>query len=94
MAILFRRGEATAKEIQDELLDPPTYSAVRALLATMGNKSLVTARKESRFIYYTANFERMSGLLAYLTENCCSLGMECAPACTPGSAPERKRKSA
>ena len=54
MAILFRRGEATAKEIQDELLDPPTYSAVRALLATMGNKSLVTARKDSRRYVYRA----------------------------------------
>jgi predicted transcriptional regulator len=54
MAILFRRGEATAKEIQDELVDPPTYSAVRALLATMGNKNLVTARKDSRRYVYRA----------------------------------------
>ena len=54
MAILFRRGEATAKEIQDELVDPPTYSAVRALLATMGNKNLVTTRKDSRRYVYRA----------------------------------------
>lgn len=54
MAILFRRGEATAKEIQDELVDPPTYSAVRALLATMGNKNLVTSRKDSRRYVYRA----------------------------------------
>lgn len=54
MAILFRLGEATAKEIQDELVDPPTYSAVRALLATMGNKNLVTARKDSRRYVYRA----------------------------------------
>lgn len=54
MAILFRRGEATAKEIQDELVDPPTYSAVRALLATMTQKALVTPRKDSRRYVYRA----------------------------------------
>ena len=54
MSILFRRGEATAKDIQDELADPPTYSAVRALLATMVAKQLVTTRKESRKYVYRA----------------------------------------
>lgn len=54
MAILYRRGEATAKEIQDELVDPPTYSAVRALLATMMGKELVTTRKDSRRYVYRA----------------------------------------
>ncbi len=54
MTILFRRGEATAKEIQQELVDPPTYSAVRALLATMVAKQLVTTRKESRRYVYRA----------------------------------------
>jgi predicted transcriptional regulator len=55
MAILFRRGEATAKEIQEELVDPPTYSAVRALLATMAGKGLVNTRKESRRYVYRAS---------------------------------------
>ena len=54
MAILYRRGEATAKEIQEDLVDPPTYSAVRALLATMAGKELVTSRKESRRYVYRA----------------------------------------
>jgi BlaI family transcriptional regulator, penicillinase repressor len=55
MAILFRRGEATAKEIQGELVEPPTYSAVRALLATMGQKNLVTVGKDSRRYVYRAS---------------------------------------
>ena len=55
MAILFRRGEATAKDVQDELMDPPTYSAVRALLATMAGKGLVKTRKESRRYVYRAS---------------------------------------
>lgn len=92
--LLVRRGPEgyAAGEISEHLGIPgPTLSFHLKELAQAG---LVTARKESRFIYYTANFERMSGLLAYLTENCCSLGVECAPACAPGSATERKRKSA
>jgi BlaI family transcriptional regulator, penicillinase repressor len=55
MSILFRRGEATAKDIQDELVEPPTYSAVRALLATMAGKGLVKTRKDSRRYVYRAS---------------------------------------
>jgi BlaI family penicillinase repressor len=32
MDILYRRGRATAAEVMDDLADPPSYSAVRALL--------------------------------------------------------------
>jgi predicted transcriptional regulator len=32
MDILYRRGRATAQEVLDDLDDPPSYSAVRALL--------------------------------------------------------------
>ncbi len=38
--ILYRLGEATAKDVQQELPDPPSYSAVRALLATLENKEM------------------------------------------------------
>ncbi|MGO9455210.1 MAG: ArsR/SmtB family transcription factor [Candidatus Binataceae bacterium] len=42
---------------------------------------LVTSRRESRSIIYSANFRAMSDLLAYLTENCCGGRAElCAPA--------------
>lgn len=33
---------------------------------------LISSRQVSRFIYYSANYEAMNGLLAYLTENCCA----------------------
>ena len=33
---------------------------------------LVTVRREGRSMIYTARYETMNGLLAYLTENCCS----------------------
>jgi DNA-binding transcriptional ArsR family regulator len=32
---------------------------------------LVTSRRESRSIIYSANYERMRGLLAFLMEDCC-----------------------
>ena len=35
MDILYRLGQASAKEVLDNLPDPPSYSAVRALMATL-----------------------------------------------------------
>ena len=59
MDILFRKSRATAEEVMDELPDPPSYSAVRALLATLENKKLVIHEKESRrYIYLPAMPEK------------------------------------
>jgi predicted transcriptional regulator len=52
MAILYRLGEASAHRIREEMPSPPSYSAVRALLATMIEKGLVAHRKESRHYLY------------------------------------------
>jgi ArsR family transcriptional regulator len=42
---------------------------------------LVTVRREGRSMIYSACFETMTALLAYLTENCCQGHPErCAPA--------------
>lgn len=38
---------------------------------TLSHAGLVESRQEGRFIYYSANFEVMSGVVDYLTENCC-----------------------
>jgi predicted transcriptional regulator len=55
MDILFRKGKATAEEVLAELPDPPSYSAVRALLATLEQKELVTHSKDSRrYVYLPA----------------------------------------
>ena len=55
MDILFRKGRATAEEVLEELPDPPSYSAVRALLATLESKELVTHEKDSRrYVYLPA----------------------------------------
>ncbi len=38
---------------------------------TLTHAGLIGSRQDGRFIYYTANFSVMNGMLAYLTENCC-----------------------
>jgi BlaI family penicillinase repressor len=53
MDILFRLGKATAQEVLDELPDPPSYSAVRALLTILEDKGLVTHSKDSRKYVYS-----------------------------------------
>lgn len=59
MDILYRLGEASAQEILDQMSDPPSYSAVRALLATMIDKGLLLHRKESRrYVYRPAVSEK------------------------------------
>jgi len=35
---------------------------------------LVSARQDGRFIFYSANFDAMTGLIRFLTENCCKGG--------------------
>lgn len=53
MDIIYRLGKASAKDVQENLPDPPSYSAVRALLATLENKGMLKHGKESRSYIYT-----------------------------------------
>ncbi|KAF0813490.1 hypothetical protein IGB42_01841 [Andreprevotia sp. IGB-42] len=50
-------------------------------LKELTHAGLITARQESRFIHYSANYAAMNELLAFLTENCCG-GMPCGVAST------------
>lgn len=56
-------------------------------LAALANAGLVTQRRQSRLIIYSANYPAMNGLMGYLTENCCG-GIPCtdrATCCPPQS---------
>jgi ArsR family transcriptional regulator len=68
-----------ASKISEQLGIPP--SSLTFHMKELSHAGLVTARSESRFVYYSANFERMNALMAFLTENCCG-GNPCAPYCT------------
>jgi predicted transcriptional regulator len=54
MNVLFAHGErASAEDIRAHLSEPPSYSAVRAMLAKLEAKGFVKHREERfRYIYY------------------------------------------
>jgi ArsR family transcriptional regulator, arsenate/arsenite/antimonite-responsive transcriptional repressor len=60
-------------------------------LKELAHAGMVESRQDGRFVFYSANYEQMNGLLGYLTENCCQ-GESCATACVP--TPQLKRKRA
>ena len=55
MDILIERREQSAQEIQHAMPDPPSYSTVRALLARLLEKKVVSFRQEgAKYIYFPA----------------------------------------
>lgn len=69
-----------AGEIARMLEMPP--SSLNFHLRALQQSGLVSSRTEGRFVIYTALFDAMSELLAFLTENCCG-GNPCIPVATP-----------
>lgn len=52
MEVLHRREKATARDIQEDMPDPPSYSAVRAMLAILVEKGIIKHEKQGRkFVY-------------------------------------------
>lgn len=91
--LLVKRGPEgyTPSELIERLDIPaPTLSFH---LKELANAELVVSRREGRNLFYSPNFARMSALIAFLTENCCSLADEsCGPDCQPLAAVPQKRK--
>ena len=58
-------------------------------LKELAHAQMVTAKQQGRFVFYSANFETMNAVIAYLTENCCG-GNPCSPVsvCTTSCEPE------
>lgn len=72
-----------AGEIGDKLELPPATLSFH--LAHLVRAGLVRSRQDGRFVIYSADFDNMNALVAYLTENCCS-GAGCEPAaCKPAA---------
>ncbi len=52
MDLLFKHGRATAAEIQAAMPDPPSYSAVRAMLRVLEDKGAVRHEQDGpRYVY-------------------------------------------
>ncbi|WP_201643854.1 ArsR/SmtB family transcription factor [Paraburkholderia metrosideri] len=71
-----------AGDIAQKLAVSP--SSLSFHLKDLSHAELVKGRQEGRFVYYSANFDAMNGLIGFLTENCCA-GEACeiapAPSC-------------
>jgi DNA-binding transcriptional ArsR family regulator len=61
-------------------------------LKELVNAELIEARQESRYIYYSARFDRMNTLLRFLTEHCC--GGDAAACAIPAFPLQRKTATA
>jgi ArsR family transcriptional regulator len=86
--LLVQAGPAglSAGKIAEALDIPP--SSLSFHLKELAHANLATSRQESRYVIYSANFQTMNGIIAYLTENCCA-GSPCTPASMPAcSTPE------
>jgi DNA-binding transcriptional ArsR family regulator len=81
-------GGRPAGEIA-EALDTPA-SSLSFHLAHLTRAGLITQRRASRSLIYSANFAAMNGLVAFITENCCG-GANCAPA--NASSPKKRKAS-
>ena len=68
-------------------------------LQALHRAGLILKRRESRQLFYSADFKSMNALVGYLTENCCAGSGEacdddaCAAACKPGAAPKTVKRS-
>ena len=61
-------------------------------LKELSHAGLVNSRQESRFIYYSANYQAMNNLLVYLTENCCAGEKACCIDIASGAACDNQEK--
>jgi ArsR family transcriptional regulator len=66
-----------ASEIAERLGIPANTLSFH--LKTLSHAELVHARQDGRFIFYSTNYDQMTALLSFLTENCCG-GQGCLSA--------------
>ena len=80
--LLVARGPEglAAGVIADKLAVMP--SSLSFHLQQLVHAGLITQRRLSRQLIYSAEYGTMNGLMAYLTENCCGRGA-CVPVCIP-----------
>lgn len=71
-------------------LDLPN-SSLSFHLAHLTRAGLIRQDRQGRSLIYTADYPAMTGLIAYLTENCCGgAACEAVPVCAPRSSPEKR----
>lgn len=89
-----------AGRIGEALKVPPATLSFH--LKELGNAGLVAWRQQGRYVIYSANFDAMNALLAYLTAHCCrgkveeclTVGELASARCRPTAKKKRPRKAA
>jgi BlaI family penicillinase repressor len=62
MDIIYRRGEASAAEVMNDMANPPGYSAVRTFLRLLEEKGHVKHRKQgAKYIFEATRSRRQAG---------------------------------
>src|ERR1700678_458454 len=63
-------------------------------LQNLQRSGLITRRRESRQLIYSADFDAMTALVGYLTDNCCAeSAAECCPPVRQPKSAKRTRKA-
>jgi ArsR family transcriptional regulator len=90
--LLVRRGPEgyTPGDLAQRLGIPaPTLSFH---LKELQRAQLIAARREGRFLHYSANFETMQSVIDFLTDKCCTLASaQCGADCAPVTRAKRRR---
>lgn len=70
--LLVRKGASglAAGELSERLGLPPATMSFH--LKELSNAGLITSRRESRSIIYSADYNHMKALIDFLLENCCA----------------------
>src|SRR5215467_3568056 len=76
-----------ASEIAEHLGIPANTLSFH--LKNLSHAGLIQSRQDGRFVIYSTNYDQMTALLGFLTENCCG-GKGCAPVPVPVSTGRRK----
>jgi ArsR family transcriptional regulator, arsenate/arsenite/antimonite-responsive transcriptional repressor len=71
----------SAGVIAGRLSVPP--SSLTFHTQALSRAGLISQRRDSRLLIYTADFQAMNALISYLTENCCGGVAGCSPSCEP-----------
>jgi ArsR family transcriptional regulator, arsenate/arsenite/antimonite-responsive transcriptional repressor len=90
--MLVKRGPEgfTPGDIAERLSIPAATLSFH--LKELQTAQLTSTRREGRFVYYSANIEHMNTVLAFLTDNCCSLSSTPRDAaCVPKATARKKR---
>jgi DNA-binding transcriptional ArsR family regulator len=83
-----------AGDVAERLKIPPATLSFH--LAQLRHAGLLTMRRQGRSLIYSADYDGMNELMAFLTENCCggAATVGCTvPVCDPASATIVRRKS-